>query len=78
VTDETCHEEDEDEEQPVPEETTGVKGLRKQDVADRFIEKVGDYSPESGEADEPPLARATGKRETQHEAEKEVAGEEHL
>jgi hypothetical protein len=72
-----CNEQEREEEQSVPEYPPGVEGPPEKDVAQRFIDQVGQDGPESTEADEPPVIQMFGDREAQDEAEEQVAGNEH-
>src|SRR5690554_1531274 len=54
-----------------------VERLRKQDVAHRFIEQVGEDGPQGREADKPPVVQAVGDRQAQDETDKQVAGDKH-
>lgn len=78
VQDDARNREEREKEQPVPEYSPGIEGACKKNVADRFIDEVGENCPESTEADETPVVQASGDREAQDEAEEEVAGDEHF
>ncbi len=62
----------------MPEQPPGVECFGKKNVTDRFVDQVGEDSPESGKTNQPSIVQVSGECKAQDQAEEEVAGDEHL